>query len=188
MAKKLTTANVVRETTFEELTFGAGIMVDSFDPNTLDVGEILWATNSGLKFKDAPTYEDYGADIDNCPENTLELKKINGRVITATGTALTVTPERIAQLIGSADVSDLKVTPRDELKKEDFKDVWILTDYGDNKVQYIHLMNALNTSGYELNTAKNEKGNFPFELTAHYSLKNQGVVPYDIGIVEIPTE
>lgn len=185
MAEKLTTANALRETTFEELTFGAGIMVKSFNPETLDIGEILWATSDGLAFTDTPSYEDFGADIDNCPDNTKELKRIVGREVKISGTALTITADIIKRLVGAADASDAVITPRDTLKDEDFEDVWVLTELGDDKIQYIHLKDTLNTSGYSLNTTKNAKGTFPFELTAHYSIAKKMEVPYEIGIVDI---
>lgn len=185
MAEKLVTANVLRDTAFEELTFGAGIVVDHFDPETLEVGSILWATNSGLSFSDSPEFTDYGEDIDNCPENTMQLKRRSGRAVVVSGTALTVTKETVAKLMGGADIDGVKIVPRDKLKEEDFADAWIITDHGDDEFLYIHLMNTLNTSGFSMTTGKDAKGTFPFELTAHYDIKKQDVVPYEVGIVTI---
>ena len=67
--------------TFEELQLNAGVLLANFDPSTatVDNESILGATSGGVKFTDTPTYEDFGADIDNCPKNTKELKRIAER-------------------------------------------------------------------------------------------------------------
>ena len=43
-------------------------------------------------------------------------------------------------------------------------------------------MNALSTGGFQIQTGDKTKGQFAFEYTAHYSMKNQDKVPFEIYI------
>ena len=113
--------------TFKEIQLNAGIVVDSFDPKTGEVTGLLGATTGGMSFKAVPTYEDYGADIDNCPTNMKEMKKQTEVVATLGGTLLTVTAASAKKMIGAADVDSedaTHVVPRNDLSADDFKDVW----------------------------------------------------------------
>lgn len=177
--------------TFKEIQLNAGIVVDTFDPATNEIGNLLGATTGGMNFKATPTYEDYGADIDNCPTNMMELKKQTEVVATLGGTLLTVTAASAKKLIGSADVDSedpTHIIPRNDLLADDFDDVWWIGDYSDYNGEKnggyvaIHLMNALNTAGFQLTSTNKGKGQFAFEYTAHYSMDAQDTVPYEIYI------
>lgn len=181
----------IPENTFEEMQLNAGIIVDTFDPKTSEVGNLLGATTGGMNFKATPTYSDMGDDIDNCPKNMMELKKLEDVEATLAGTLLTVTAESAKKLIGSADIDEDDLThivPRKDLKTEDFSDVWWVGDYsnlnGEEKGGFcaIHLMNALNTDGFQIQSTDKGKGQFAFTYTAHYSMNAQDVVPYEIYI------
>ena len=63
--------------TFENLQMNAGILLDEFTPSTGVIGNIIGATTGGINFTATPTYSDYGEDIDNCPKNMKELKKLD---------------------------------------------------------------------------------------------------------------
>ena len=56
----------------------------------------------------------------------------------------------------------------------------------------IHMMNALSTGGFQIQTADKAKGQFAFEYTAHYSMSAQGTVPFEVyvkaGTAESPTQ
>ncbi len=172
--------------TFDTISMNAGVLLDTFNPAspTYENTAILCATNGGMNFTDAVTYKDNGEDIDNCPKNTMELKTIDSREIKLSGTSVTATSKFAQRLIGAADVSTNKITPRDELKTADFSDLWLVGDYGaeDGGFIAIHLLNTLSTGGLNFQTTSKEKSKFSFEFTAHYSLKNQGVVPYEVYI------
>jgi len=177
---------------FEKLQMNAGIIVDSFVPSTGVIGNILGATTGGLTFNSNPEYTDFGEDVDNVPANTKQLKRCTGYDPVISGTFLTVTAALAAQLSGGADVdaSDTtKIVPRHELKDSDFNDVWIVGDYSDKNAGAasagfvaIHIMNAMNTTGFQLQTGKNEKGQFAFELHGHYDLEDIDNVPYEIYV------
>ena len=179
----------VPEDAFEKLQLNAGILVDTFTPATGVIGNILGATTGGIQFASNPEYTDFGEDVDNVPNNMKELKHLNGYDPTMSGTFLTCTPSVIKSLVGGADIDaqdTTKVIPRAELEAGDFDDLWWIGDYsdvntGDNAgFLAIHLKNALNTAGFQIQSAKNEKGQMAFEYHGHYSIAAQDEVPFEI--------
>ena len=176
-------------TTFQNIQLNAGILTDGFTPTTGVIGRLLRATTGGVNFKDSPEYKDFGEDIDNCPKNMKELKKIDSREITMSGTFVTVDAATLKTLIGPADVDAVNAThiiPRNDLLDTDFKDIWWIGDYSDVNTGAaagfcaIHLMNALNTDGFQIQSTDKGKGQFAFNFTGHYSMNAQDVVPYEV--------
>ena len=181
----------IPSTAFQNIQMNAGILVDSFTPATGAIGNILGATSGGVNFTDTVTYKDYGEDIDNCPKNTKELKKLESHEAKMTGNFVTVSAANAKRLIGAADVDDLDAThivPRNDVLDSDFEEVWLIGDYSDVNTGAnagfvaIHLMNALNTGGFQIQTTDKEKGKFAFEFTGHYSMQAQDTVPYELYI------
>lgn len=175
---------------FTNLQMNAGIMVDNFNPATAVIGNIMGATTGGFSFSSNPFYEDFGEDVDNCPPNTWQLKKLKYFDPAISGTFLTVTAASAAQLVGGADVTAAtgKVTPRAELTEDDFKDVWVIGDYSDKNTGAnagflaLHIMNALNTAGIQWTTTKDGKGQFAFEFHGHYDMEDIDTVPFEIYV------
>ena len=176
---------------FEKLQMNAGILVDSFVPSTGVIGNILGATTGGLTFNSNPTYEDFGEDVDNVPANTMQLKRITSYDPVISGTLLTVTAAVAAKLVGAADVGTVdttQITPRSQLTEDDFDDVWVVGDYSDKNTGTtagfvaIHIMNALNTAGFQLKTTKNGKGQFAFEFHGHHESEDIDTVPFEIYV------
>lgn len=174
---------------FQKLQLNAGILVDEFTPGTATIGNILGATSGGVNFASNPTYSDFGEDVDNCPANTKELKRLEGFDPTMSGTFLTCTPAVIKMLAAAADIDTTdttKVIPRSELLATDFDEVWWIGDYSDQNTGSnagflaIHLINALNQSGFQIQSGKNAKGQMSFEYHGHYSIANQELVPFEI--------
>lgn len=174
--------------TFETLQMNAGIMVDEFNPATGEIGNILGATSGGISFNATPTFSDFGEDIDNCPKNTMELKHLDEWEVVMSGTYATVTAALAGKLVAASDVSGTKVTPRNDLQASDFEDVWWVGDYSNYNGETnggfcaIHLINALSTGGFQIQTADKGKGQFAFELTGHYSIEEQDKVPFEIYV------
>lgn len=182
--------------TFQKLQLNAGILVDDFTPSTGVIGNLLGATTGGIEFSTNPEYEDFGEDIDNCPNNTKELKRITAYDPTMSGTFLTCTAAVAKMLVGSADIDGTdttKVVPRQQLLDSDFDTVWWIGDYSDVNEDSgsgssatsagflaIKLMNALNTGGFQITSSKNAKGNLAFEFHGHYSIDAQDTVPFEI--------
>ena len=127
----------------------------------------------------------------NCPKNTLELKRLDDVDVKCSGTFVTVTTTSAKSLMAAADIDGTdatKVVPRRDLDSADFKDIWLVGDYSDKNGATnggfiaIRLMNALSTGGFQLKTADKGKGQMAFEYTAHYSISKQDVVPYELYI------
>ena len=185
MAQKYTR---VPEDAFEKLQLNAGILVDEFDPETGTIGNILGATTGGINFTTNPSFTDFGEDVDNVPNNMMEFKHLDQYDPTMSGTFLTCSPELAKSLVGAADVTGIKVVPRAELLAADFDEVWWIGDYSDVNTGEdagflaIHLMNALNTAGFQIQSTKNQKGQLAFEFHGHYSLAAQDTVPFEIYV------
>jgi hypothetical protein len=183
----------IPENTFKNLQMNAGIIVDAFNPATQVIGNLLGATTGGLQFQDNMEFKDFGEDIDNCPKNMLELKKLDSHDVSVTGTFVTMSADTAKLLAGPADKDPSDAThiiPRNDLLVTDFKDIWMIGDYSDKNTGdnagflAIHLINALNTGGFQIQTQDKEKGQFAFTFTGHYSMEAQDVVPYEIYIKE----
>ena len=180
----------IPETTFQNLQLNAGVLLSAFDPVTATVANesIIGATTGGVNFTATPTFSDYGEDIDNCPKNMKELKKLDAWGISLSGTYVTVDANAVKALVGAADVSGNKITPRNDLKLTDFTDVWWVGDYSDQNGETnggfvaIHMINALSTGGFAIQSSDNGKGNFAFTYTAHYSMSAQDTVPFEVYV------
>lgn len=176
--------------TFKELQMNAGIIASTFDPATGEVSDLLGATTGGITFKDAMTFVDLGDDIDNCPKNMMELKKLDKHDVSMSGTFVTMTASTAHTLAAAADVDaedETHIVPRNDLDTtKDFQTLWFIGDYSDKNdgsnagFLAIKLLNALNTGGFQIKSSDKAKGQFAFEFTGHYSMSNQDKVPYEI--------
>lgn len=177
--------------TFKNLQMNAGILTDNFDPETGAIGNLIGATTGGINFADAPEFSDFGDDIDNCPKNMKELKKLTNHAVTMSGTFVSLTANTVKMLAGASDVDANNanhIIPRNDLLAKDFADVWWVGDYSDDNTGdnagyiAIHLMNALNTGGFQIQSSDKAKGQFAFSFEGHYSMDAQDTVPYEIFI------
>ena len=183
----------IPETTFQNIQLNAGVLLSAFNPESATVANesIIGATTGGVNFTATPTFSDYGEDIDNCPKNMMELKRQDSIEVKIAGTFITITAAVAKKLMAAADIDtsdQTKITPRNDLKAEDFADIWWVGDYSDKNGDTnggfvaIHVMNALNTGGFQLQSGDKSKGQFAFEFTGHYSIDAQSVVPYEVFI------
>lgn len=186
----------IPENAFKELQLNAGVLLTDFD--TTDgmteqelLAVMIGATSGGVNFTATPTYEDYGADIDNAPVNVKELKKLTGWEVKMSGNFITVTPTSAALMAGAADADKAdttKITPRNDVADTDFKDIWWVGDYSDKNgatnggFVAIHMLNSLSTGGFQLQSTNKGKGQFAFEFTGHYSIADQNKVPYEVFV------
>lgn len=179
--------------TFQKLQLNAGIIATDFTPATGAIGESgqLGATTGGISFNATPTYSDFGEDIDNCPKNTKELKRLDEWEVTMSGTFVVADTAIAKRLVGAADIGTTdttKITPRNDLAAADFETIWFVGDYSDKNGETnggfvaIKLINALSTGGFQLQTSDKAKGQFAFTFTGHYSIAAQGTVPFEIYI------
>lgn len=183
--------------TFKKLQLGAGILTTEFDPATgeLAASSIIGATSGGVSFEAAPSFTDFGEDIDNCPKNTKELKKLDSWEAKMSGSFVTMDTNVAMSVIGTAAVAGdnpTKVVPRNSVEAKDFKNIWWVGDYSDinedgssaGKAGFIaiKLINALSTGGFKIQSGDKAKGTFGFEYTGHYSSANIDTVPFEIYI------
>lgn len=177
----------IPQNTFEGLQLDAGILLRNFDPATgaepADE-DIICATTGGITVSCAATYSDQGEDVDNCPNNTKELRKLDGWDCRMSFTSLGMSPELIRLSLGAADIAEDKITPRRDLKQTDFSDLWWVGDKADGGFAAVKLMNALSISGFSLKTTKNGKGQVSVELMGHVSIDAQDVVPMEFYSTE----
>lgn len=190
--------------TFSTLQLNAGILVSGatgFVPSTgvITTANILGATSGGISVTCIPSYVDFGDNVDNCPKNMMELKKLDNWDCKISGTFVTVSTDLAKMMLGAADIDSTdttKVTPRVDVLESDFEDVWFVGDYSDKNGDTnggfvaVHLLNALSTGGFSMQTADKEKGQFSVEFTGHVSINSQSTVPMEFyikaGTEEVP--
>lgn len=183
--------------TFKKLQLNAGILTTEFDPATgaLGASSIIGATSGGVSFEATPSFTDFGEDIDNCPKNTKELKKLDSWEAKMSGSFVTMDTNVATSVIGTAAVASddsTKVVPRNSVEAKDFKNIWWVGDYSDINEDgssageagfiAIKLINALSTGGFKIQSGDKAKGTFEFEYTGHYSSENIDTVPFELYI------
>lgn len=186
---------------FKRMTWDSGIIVNDFNPTTgeIDLDDIQWETTGDISFSSTRDLTDMGAEINNCPENTMQLQKAQPWQAQITGTAVTITGDTIAAFLGNADANSpesgpVKVTPRSDLLLTDFADKWLIVNYSDltgetnGGYAAIHLMNALSTEGFSATFGKNKGGQFPFTLKSFYDMEDMSKVPFEIYVLSGSSE
>lgn len=182
--------------TFKNLQLNAGVLLKSFDveTQTMAADSIVGATSGGVSFTAVPSFIDFGEDIDNCPKNMKEMKKLDSWEAKMSSTFASVSKSLAKTLVGAADLSGSKIAPRNDLAAADFADLWWVGDYSEvnedgtstGKAGFIaiHLLNSLSTGGFSIQSSDKGKGQFEFEFTGHYSMEDQDKVPFEIYIQE----
>ena len=182
--------------TFKNLQLNAGVLLKSFDieTQTLAADSIVGATSGGVSFTAVPSSIDFGEDIDNCPKGTKEMMHLDSWEAKMSGTFASVSKSLAKTLVGAADLSGSKITPRNDFSAADFSDIWWVGDYSEvnedgtsaGKAGFIaiHLFNALSTGGFSIQSSDKGKGQFEFEFKGHYSMEDQDKVPFDLYIQE----
>lgn len=172
----------IPQNTFEELQMDAGVVLKKFNPSTPtepEDADIVCPTTGGIQVSCVPTYSDLGKDVDNCPNNTMELKHLDGWECKMSFTSLGTSTESIRLSLGAADVTGNKIVPRRDLNQTDFSDLWWVGDRADGGMVAVCLKNALSTGGLSLQTTKNGKGQVSVELTGHVSIDAQDTMPME---------
>lgn len=180
----------IPQDTFKELVMNSGILLSSFDPSTAEVAanSIIGATSGDVTFTATPTFTDLGEDINNCPKNMKELKRLDSWETKISGTFVSVNVANAKAMTAAADEVSGKITPRNDIAESDFRDIWLVADYSDKNGKKnggyiaIHMLNSLSTGGFQLKTGDQSKGQFSFEFTGHYSIDAQDTPPFEIYI------
>ncbi len=180
-------------TTFKKLGLNAGVILTEFSPTQPQVKDesILGATSGGNTFTAAPSFVDFGEDVDNCPKNTKELKQCEDWDTELSGTLVTMDEAAAQRLLAIADIdstNEHKIVPRRDIKTADFKDIWFVGDYSDKTGATnggfiaVHLKNALSTGGFSLVSTDKGKMKFAFSFKAHFSMSAQDEVPFEVYV------
>ena len=183
----------IHPNTFKRLGMNAGLVLRDFDVSdgSYSQANMLGPSTGGINFTATPSFVDFGEDIDNCPKNTKELKQLEDWEVNMSGTFIAITPDVAQSLAALADIDGnnaAHIIPRSTLAQSDFIDLWLVGDYSDVNsgtnagFLAIHLMNALSTGGFQIQTADKEKMQFAFEFTGHFSLDAQDTVPFEIYV------
>lgn len=179
---------------FSNMQFNAGMLLSDFDPDTghYNEGDIIGATSGGISASAVPSYSDMGDGVDNCPLNVMELKRIDSYECTISGTLVTIDYGRVAMLMGAYENPDPGssggVRPTKTLKAGSFDDIWWVGDYSDKNDDTnggfiaICLRNALNTSGFSVQSNDKGKGTFSFTFVGHISIDDADKVPFEVYV------
>lgn len=172
------TFDKVKASTFNELQVEAGVLLSTFNPATPSIvdSNIIAATTGGISINCTSETSDWGEDIDNCPNNTKELIHVENFTCSISTTVLNVTEDVIKLALGAwTSATGGGIKPTNDLNNSHFRDLWWVGDRADGGMVAIHLLNALSTGGFQLQTSKNGKGTMAIELTGHVSISS----PFD---------
>lgn len=187
MAKRFTT---VKLDAFKQIQLEAGVIMKNFNPANpvINRADILFVTTGGITITCKPNFIDYYDDVDNMPSNTKQGKQIDYYDCSITTTALDVSPDGVKTILGAADIDandQNRITPRGELKLEDFQDdLWWVGDKADGGFAAVQLLNALSTDGFSLKSTKKGKGNTAITLTGHYDENSIDTIPMNFYVVD----
>ena len=179
----------------DALQIDAGVLLTSFDPLNPYVtptdAQILATTTGGINPACVPQYSDFGADVDNVPINTLELKHLDGWTSTMGFSSIKFNAANTMWSLGAAEQSLLsngvaKIAPRKDVKVSDFKDLWWVGDKANGGAYAVRLINALSTGGLNIQSTKNNKDTNAVTVTGHTSVYEQDKMPMEF--YEIPPE
>ena len=180
----------IKPTTMNELAMNVFMLLSEFNPESfnfatgVDGTKIIASTTGGVTFADTPEYQDFGEDIDNCPKNTMELKRKKDGEVKVSGNLVTVNANLLKMLIGAATVTGNKIAPNTDVSTADFTTIWGLADYGDGGLIAIKMKRVLNTSGISISTTDDSKAQFAFEFTCHKTISDLTDAPYEIYVIE----
>lgn len=184
----------IRPETMNELTMNVFMLVSTFDPETFDFATgisgstIIASTTGGVTFADTPEFTDFGEDIDNCPKNTMELKRKEDGEVKLSGNLVTVNADMVKMLIAGATIIGNKIIPTTDLKTAHFiSTLWGLADYGDGGLIAIKMKRVLNTSGFSVSTTDKNKAQFGFDFTCHKTIEDLTDPPYEVYLLEPET-
>ena len=178
----------IPQNTFQALQLDAGVLLRNFDiqaatssadnPGFTDA-DLICATTGGVNPSCVPSFSDLGEDVDNCPVNMKELKKLDSWECKLATTSLGTSAELIKLSLGCADINaeTSQILPRRDLAQTDFTDLWWVGDKANGGFVAVQILNALSTGGFSLQTTKNGKGQTSLEFTGHVSINAQNTMP-----------
>ena len=173
----------------DKMQVNAGLLLNTFDienPVEPDDASIVCETTGDFSITCTPTTEDFFADVNNAPTNTMEGKQITGWDCSLGITAISVTQEMLKIALGAADSGeDGGIHPRRTFKSTDFKSLYWIGDMADeNKLCVVVMDNTVSTGGLSFTSTNNGKGGLALTLTPHATIKDIEKVPMGFYILE----
>lgn len=184
------TANTVTEEFAKNVQVDAGLLLNAFDPTNPRMPtdeEIISATTGDFTINLTPTTNDFFADVNGAPADTMEGKRIESWAGSLGITLLEITEDTLKLALGAAGVTEdgLGVTARRQYQTTDFKGVWWMGDMvEEDKVLVVALDNAVSTGGVSFTSTKNGKGKLGLTLTPHASTMAPQKVPMAFYVLE----
>lgn len=180
----------ISSTAFAEMQKDAGMICKGINLQELGTKEItddqiVLTTTGGINPTCVPTTEDWGEDVDNCPNGTKEMMHITGWECGLSCTALNMTLQSLKLALGAADIDESsgKVTPRSDIDPDkDFEDLWWIGPMTNGGWLAIELKNVFSTGGLSIQTTKKAKGQMALTLRCFYSIEDTETVPMNFYI------
>lgn len=173
----------------ENVQVEAGTLLKTFNvasPKEPADADIVCATTGDFSITCVPETEDFFADVNNVPNNTMEGKRITGWNCGLTVSCLDVTEATLKLALGAATGSATAgVKPRANYSTTDFQTLYWIGDMVDeDKLFVVVLRNTVSTGGLSMTTTKNGKGTLGLTLTPHASIANLDDIPMDFYLLE----
>lgn len=173
----------------EKMQVNAGLLLNTFDiENPVEPADanIVCETTGDFSIACTPATQDFFADVNNAPTNTMEGKQITGWDCSLGITAISVTEDMLLLSLGAADIGeDGGVHPRRTYKSEDFKSLYWIGDMADeNKLFAVVMDNTVSTGGLSFTATNNGKGGLALTLMPHSTITNIEKVPMAFYILE----
>lgn len=185
----------ISEDAFEALQLDAGVILSKFDPANPDKPaseDIIATTTGGINVVCAPTYSDFGEDVDNVPNNMMEFKHLDGWDCSFSFSSIKFNAGNTRWALGAADYKTesgyTKITPRRDLSQDDFGDIWWVGDKANGGAYGVKLLNALSTGGLNIQSTKNGKGTNQMTIMGHVSINAQDTMPMEFYDIEADEE
>lgn len=175
----------IREETFRNLVFDAGILLKNFDYSSATDAEslaalvktakdsgagLLGATKGGVNPQ--TNFEFWSPELDGKRMAFKGEKRLSNADCMISGTLVEMTPGNVRDVLALADQSGegsvVTVQPRFSIKDGDYLDsvVWI-GNLGSDGLYLVELKNALCTKGLSTQTTDKDVGTLPFEFHGH---------------------
>jgi hypothetical protein len=177
----------ITQDAFESMVNDSGMLLKTFNPNnpvTPQDSEILTTTTGGITLNVDREITDLSDDVNNAHGTFKQYQVGKQHKPTIQFTAIEMTPEIIAMGLGSADITDNKVTPRAKIYNSDFQDVWWVCKTLGDKLLVLHAMNTLSTGGFQFTTNKDAKGTLGLTLSAFADIAQQDVEPLEFYLID----
>ena len=174
----------------QNIQVDAGLLLSSYDvanPAAPADSDIVCATTGDFNITAVPEVEDFFADVNNAPTNTMEGKRITGWTCGLTINCLEITEETLALALGASKdtAANGGITPRDQYELTDFKQLFWIGDMVDSNALFVVAMdNTVSTGGLSFTATNNGKGQLALTLTPHTSLQDVTKIPMEFYIVE----